>query len=235
MNLIERPQIVVRVDYAEPLLAFGLAAALRGLDGLHVVAPAIDTAPAPTGSVDVVVTDLSGGLALLAEQRHGVPGPLARARVMIVAAHDREHDVRVALESGVQGYLLIGCEIDELTLAVRTVARGSKYLSMAVAQRMADSLTREALTARETEVLRLVARGDCNKTIARRLDISVGTVKTHVKAIMCKLDADSRTHAVTIASRRGLVDPVQADVPLHLVPSVRPAATPARLDGRRYA
>ncbi|MET0350140.1 MAG: response regulator transcription factor [Rhizobacter sp.] len=230
MNLIERPQIVVHVDYAEPLVAFGLVAALQASDGLHV----IDAGTSPAMVADVVVTDLAGGLALRAGPRRG-PRGAGPTRVVVVAAHDREHDVRLALESGVQGYVLLGCEIEELTTAVRTVARGNRHLCMSVAQRIADSLTRDALTARESEVLRFVARGDCNKTIARHLAISLGTVKTHMKAILCKLDADSRTHAVTIASRRGLVDPERADLPLHLVPPSELAATPARLAGRRYA
>jgi DNA-binding NarL/FixJ family response regulator len=74
---------------------------------------------------------------------------------------------------------------------------------------MADSLTREALTAREAEVLDLLACGQCNKSIARQLDIAVGTVKAHVKAIMAKLDASSRTQAVSVAAQRGLVSLAQ--------------------------
>mgnify|MGYP003575741199 CR=1 FL=1 len=217
MNLFDLSPIRVLVHYAEPLLAIGLSAALRDVPGLQVTR----TAPHDTAALepaDVVVTDPPGGLDLLARQRRGTAGPLARARVLIVAAEGRENAVRVALEQGVQGYLLLDCAVQELEAGVRAVARGSKYLCMAVAQRMAESLTREALTARESEVLGLLAAGDCNKTIARRLDISVGTVKTHVKAIMCKLDAASRTHAVTIASRRGLVtrEPVD-ELPAHVV------------------
>lgn len=235
MTLTERPQTLVLVQYAEPLLATGLAAALRTVDGLCVIAPAVDGAPPQAQPVDVVVTDPSGGIALLARQRHGTAGPLSQARVVIVAAHDRETDVRLALENGVHGYVLLGCTLQELSTAVLAVARGSKYLCMEVAQRMADSLTREALTSREAEVLGFLALGECNKTIARRLDIAVGTVKTHVRAILCKLDAASRTHAVTIASRRGLVAPAHDDVPLHRAMPFHAATVPARMNGRQYA
>ncbi len=235
MNATERPQVLVLVDYAEPLLATGLAAALRTVDGLRVLAPSVEGTPTPTQPVDVLVTDQAGGIAWLARQRQGTAGPLAQARVLIVAAHDRETDVRMALEKGVQGYVLLGCTLQELAMAVLAVARGSKYLCMEVAQRAADSLTREALTSREAEVLGFLALGECNKAIARRLDIAVGTVKTHVRSIMCKLDAASRTHAVTIASRRGLVAPDQAEVLSHKPMPFLAGSVPARLNGRQYA
>jgi len=126
--------------------------------------------------------------------------------VLVVTPHGREHEVRLALDSGVHGYLLLGCPVDELAAGVRMLGQGRRYLGMEVSQRMADSLTREALTARETEVLRLLARGLCNKSIAARLTIGVGTVKAHVRGIMGKLDASSRTQVVSIAAQRGLVD-----------------------------
>jgi DNA-binding NarL/FixJ family response regulator len=128
------------------------------------------------------------------------------ARVLVMTTHDREHDIRRALEAGVHGYLLLGCPIQELIAGVRALARGSRYFCLAVAQRMAESLTREALTPREADVLRLLVRGQCNKSIARQLEIAVGTVKAHVKAIMGKLDASSRTEAASVAARRGLID-----------------------------
>lgn len=235
MNMIEPREILVHVACTEPLLALGLAAALRRLPGLRVVVPALESPASAPERADVFVTDHAGGLAVLAEQRRGAAGVLQAARVLIVAAQDREHDVRVALECGVQGYLLVSCDLDELSEAVRAVARGTRHLGMAVARRMADSLTREALTPRESQVLHFVARGECNKSIARRLDISVGTVKTHLKGIMCKLDAASRTHAVTIASGRGLVDPVRTEALPSPVMRFGPAAGPARLDHRHFA
>ncbi|HEY9024554.1 MAG TPA: LuxR C-terminal-related transcriptional regulator, partial [Burkholderiaceae bacterium] len=82
-----------------------------------------------------------------------------------------------------------------------------RYLGRAVAQRMADSMTRASLTQREADVLRFVVAGESNKVIARSLRIEVGTVKTHVSAILAKLDARSRTQAAAIAIARGLVEP----------------------------
>src|SRR5262249_6709332 len=110
------------------------------------------------------------------------------------------------IEAGVYGYLLAGGPLGELIDAVTAVAGGMRYMSMSVAQRMADSLTRTSLTSREAEVLRLVATGQPNKAIARELSIELGTVKSHVSAIMAKLGASSRTQAARIAAARGLVE-----------------------------
>ena len=175
--------------------------------------PAEDAGGPPL--VDVIVTDYQRGLAHLAEARcHALPRAVASARVLVVSMVDRETEVRRALESGVYGFLVLGSPINELAAGVQTVGHGGRYLSQSVVERMAESLTREALTAREAEVLRLVARGACNKSIARELEIAVGTVKAHMKAIMSKLDASSRTQAASIAARRGLVD-LAVQLPQH--------------------
>jgi len=119
--------------------------------------------------------------------------------------YNREHDVKAAMEAGVHGYLLQGCSIEEFATGVSVLAGGGRYFCLEVAQRIADSLTREPLTPRETDVLRLLALGQCNKSIARQLEITVGTVKGHLRAIFDKLQAGSRTEAVGIAARRGLI------------------------------
>ena len=128
-----------------------------------------------------------------------------QAKLLIVTDLDREHDIRLALEQEVEGYLLHGCALEELVHCVRTLAQGGRYMAQAVAQCVADSLTRQPLTTRETDVLRLLALGQCNKTIARELDISSSTVKSHVQAILRKLAAASRTEAISLADRRGLL------------------------------
>ena len=106
------------------------------------------------------------------------------------------------LQAGVRA----NCSAGELVDAIETLAAGALYVGPDVAQRMAAAMSRDALTSREGEVLRLLARGQCNKTIARELGIAVGTVKTHVKGIMAKLDASSRTEAASIAAEKGIVD-----------------------------
>ena len=128
------------------------------------------------------------------------------ARILILTANDREADIRRAIEAGIHGYILLGGPLDELIDAATAVANGLRYVSRSVAQRMADSLARTSLTLRETEVLSLAAGGESNKAIARDLAIKAGTVKSHMTAIMSKLGASSRTHAVSIAAARGLVE-----------------------------
>jgi DNA-binding NarL/FixJ family response regulator len=152
----------------------------------------------------VIVADYDTGLALareLPQDRFG-----QAARVLIVTQLDKEWEVRTAMDAGVHGYLLQSCAPDELVRAVRQLSQGMRYLSEAVTRCVADSLSRETLTGRETDVLHLLAKGCCNKSIARELGIGVGTVKTHVKGLMSKLDATARTHAVVVATQRGLID-----------------------------
>ena len=221
-------QLNVLVRHAEPLLSAGLVSALRLQRDFDVVAHEAAHQGGYGQRIDVVVTDYRQGIRLAAEGRRPIDATRASPKVLVVTQNGREHEVRLALESGVHGYLLLGCPVDELTTGVRMLAQGRRYLGMEVSQRMADSLTREALTPRETEVLRLLAGGLCNKSIASRLGISVGTVKAHVRGVMGKLEASSRTQVVRIAAQRGLVDdePMQ---PLPLPPFGRPFPVLQRL------
>ena len=200
MKAMSMDQIKVKVLHSEPLIAAGVAYSLAPEVGVDVVASDAHR----WEDADVVVTDLPTGLRL-AEEIRVRPALRSSPRLLILAAHDREAEVRRALECGVHGYLLASCGTDELVHGVRTVGTGSRYMSVAVATRVAESMCRDRLTAREFEVLRLVAKGQCNKSIARQLEISIGTVKAHVKAILAKLDATSRTHAASVAVTRGLV------------------------------
>lgn len=192
----------ILVAHPEPLFAIGVAAALRQQSEFEVLPSAGGLALPSECEADIVVTDYEGGLSLVGDAAWR---GLMRCRVLVMTPFDREHDVRAAMEAGVHGYLLLSCSLEELARAASTLARGDRYLSLEVAQKMADSLTRDALTARETDVLQLLALGHCNKSIARDLAITVGTVKGHLRAIFGKLQASSRTEAVGIAARRGLI------------------------------
>ncbi|MCX2863566.1 response regulator transcription factor [Paucibacter sp. PLA-PC-4] len=206
MNPTQTRPVVVLVMHAEPLFARGLQASLQELPGLRVLSAQPGEHYESDIRVDVVVTDYAGGMRLASAARQGnLPGALAQARILVVTDAHREHEVRQALEFGIQGYLLNDCREDELFDCVRTLAQGSRYLCPMVAQRMADSLARQPLTNREVEVLQLLSQGRCNKSIARQLEIEVTTAKAHVKAILGKLHASSRTEAASIASLRGLV------------------------------
>jgi two-component system NarL family response regulator len=202
--------ISVLVAHAEPFIAIGVVAALREQSGLDVALCADVTALADAdvgGRVpDVLVTDYDSGMALLASRRAGATtSGLAEARVMMLTHKAREQDVRMALEAGAHGYVLLDCPVEEFADGMRALKSGVRYLSPAAARRMADSLTREALTPRELDVLACLARGNCNKLIASELDLAVGTIKIHLKALMAKLTARSRTQVVTVALERGLI------------------------------
>jgi DNA-binding NarL/FixJ family response regulator len=193
----DRLQVLVMHD--APLVALGLAGALRQHPDFAVSVHGIDADPS---AADVVIADYDGGVAWALQAReHAHP----TCRVMVVTTIDREREVRAALEAGVHGYLLLGCQLQELADGIRSVARGARSLCAAVSDRLADSLIHEALTRRELDVLQRIAEGRGNKAIASDLDIAVGTVKTHVKAILGKLDACSRTEAAAVAARRGLI------------------------------
>jgi DNA-binding NarL/FixJ family response regulator len=126
-------------------------------------------------------------------------------RVIVLTHSDSEANISRALEMGVRGYLLFGCSVQDLVDALRSVHAGGVALAPQVASRIADWMQQQALTLREEAILRQMTLGLSNKLIARKLALAAGTVKTHVKSILNKLDAASRTAAVAIAQRRGIL------------------------------
>ena len=197
-------RINVLVLIAAPLLHAGVRATLHEVDHLNVLT---DAQASLVPGAQVVVTDSASGLPPAPGKcRPALPPFLPHAKVLAICPHAREHSIEMALRSGVHGFIRASCTADELVGAIQTLALGASYVCPDVAQRMAAAFSRDALTTREEQVLRLVARGQCNKTIARELGIAIGTVKTHVKGIMAKLDAASRTEAASIAAEKGLVD-----------------------------
>ena len=122
-----------------------------------------------------------------------------------MTTYDGDEDIFRSLSQGAKGYLLKDTPRQEILSAVRAVAAGRPYTSSSVAAKAVRRMAKPSLTQRELAVLELVAQGRSNKDIARRLDITEGTAKTHVKAILAKLDAMSRTEAVAVAHKRGLI------------------------------
>ena len=196
-------RITVYLCIAEPLLQAGARVALQQAAGIDVVEG--DRAALPM-AVDVIVSDDAQAQCVAAAMSGwDYRGRLKPARVLAIAAIAREHAVRRALLSGVHGFVLTSSPLQELVRAVRALSRGETYLCPQVACQLSGVGEHIVLTGREDEVLRLLAQGLCNKLIARHLEIAAGTVKTHVKAIMAKLNASSRTEAASIATARGLV------------------------------
>jgi two-component system NarL family response regulator len=186
----------VQIAHCDAIVSAGLAALLANNADVQVEQDA--------AQADVLILDHKGALEQM-RHRAAMPHQDHRARVLVVTQLDREWEVRTAMTAGVHGYLLQSCPADQLLAAVRSISRGVRYLSADLSRCVADSFTRIGLTNRETDVLQLLAQGQCNKSIARELGIGVGTVKTHVKGLFDKLGATARTHAVVLATRRGLV------------------------------
>jgi len=222
---LRRPNVLVM--HADPILSAGVVAALRQHPTLEVLVHGVDSLDPLSPPIDVVIADYGNAIRLTDAAERDSNGLPPDTRILALTPNGREVDIRRAIEAGVHGYLLVGGPLNELLDGVTMLAGGSRYMSLSVAQRMADSLTRAALTSRETEVLRLVAAGQPNKTIARQLRIELGTVKSHISAIMAKLGASSRTQAARIAAARGLVEdpvPMERDLRPSHAHSFQPAA-----------
>lgn len=127
------------------------------------------------------------------------------APIIALTSYAGDEDIHRALEAGAQGYLLKDMLRNEVIRAIRTVHRGSRIIPPAVAAKLAEYIPRQELSARELEVLRGMAGGLRNKEIAHDLGMAEGTVKTHVKNILEKLNASDRTHAVMLALQRGIL------------------------------
>jgi DNA-binding NarL/FixJ family response regulator len=127
------------------------------------------------------------------------------ARVLALTSYDGDQDIYRALDAGVRGYLLKETAHADVVAAIRTVHAGRRLMPPDVAVRLSEYFPQVSLTMRETEVLRLVSEGLGNKEIADRLGTASGTIKMHVQNILDKLGASDRTHAVTMAIRRGIL------------------------------
>lgn len=154
---------------------------------------------------DVAIVDLRLGDTTGLEVITAIREIDSRARIIVLSSYDGDTDIQRALNAGAQGYVAKGLVRDELLNAIRTVAKGGKHIPAAIAQRLVDHMGDDAITDRETQVLRLVASGKRNKEIAAELAIAEDTVKMHVRNILSKLNVTDRTEAVTVALRRGII------------------------------
>lgn len=202
---------VILVD-DHPVVRSGLRAVLDGADGVEVVGEAATgeeaIALATSARPDVVLCDLRLGTGLDGIQATAALRALDPApAVLILTTFNRDAEIVGAIEAGAAGYLLKEVGPEEIVDGIQRAASGEVVLAPDLASRVLKGMcsSRPRLTAREVEVLRLLATGETNKEIARALFVSEATVKSHLVHIFTKLGVDSRSRAVHVARESGLI------------------------------
>jgi two-component system NarL family response regulator len=204
---IGRAGVLVVDDHA--LLRTGVANIINQEPDLHVVGEAGNGIEALEAyerhRPDVTLLDLRMPLMEGVEAIRRIRDRDPRARVIVLTTYDTDEEITRALKAGAKAYVLKDIPADELVRCIRDVLAGKTYLAPSAAAKLAEGVTRVRLTPREMSALQLMADGKANKEIATALDISERTVKTHLGHLFEKLGVTSRTEAVRVASRRGLV------------------------------
>jgi DNA-binding NarL/FixJ family response regulator len=208
LNQISKMKVMVVDDH--PLMRVGITAIINARPDMTVVAQA------ETGEEsvllfqrhrpDVTLMDLRlpgnmGGVEAIAAVRSSYPN----ARFIVVTTYEGDADIHRALEAGALGYVIKGMPYQTLVEALQKVHAGRRFVPLPVARTLASRMPDSDLSSREMEVLQLLMSGKKNKDIANQLGITEATVKSHVSAILMRLNVADRTEAVVTALRRGLV------------------------------
>jgi DNA-binding NarL/FixJ family response regulator len=200
---------VLTVD-DHPLMSAGIAGVIDSQPDMQVVAQATDGAQSVelfrTHQPDVTLMDIRmphvNGLDAVTLIRQEFP----QARIVVLTSVGGDVQALRAFKAGAVGYLLKNTLRKELVDTIRAVHAGQKRIPPEVANELAEHATDDMLTPRELDVLRGAAQGKSNEEIAAALYISMHTVKNHIKSVLSKLGAADRTHAVTVALKRGFID-----------------------------
>jgi len=202
-----RLRILIADDH--PVFRDGLKAILASAGDMEVVGEAGDGRAAVRAfkdlHPDVVLMDLRMPALDGADAIAAILRTSPDARILVLTTMDGDADIQRALRAGARGYLLKDAFREEILAAIRTVGAGRKHVSTAAATRLAEHPLGHRLTEREVEVLEQIALGRSNKEIGDALSITEGTVKSHVNAVLEKLEAADRTEAAMIALKRGII------------------------------
>ena len=203
----ERIRILVVDDHH--VVRQGLVALLNIMPQIEVVGQASDGLEAidlhRTLRPDVTLMDLQlprlGGVDAILRIRAEEP----TARFIVLTTFDGDEDIFRSLQAGAKAYLLKGMTVEELTSTIQAVHSGKTRIAAPIAEKLAERMSGQALTARELAVLERIVAGRANKEIATDLDISEATVKSHINNLLGKLNVTDRTQAATVAIQRGIV------------------------------
>jgi DNA-binding NarL/FixJ family response regulator len=199
---------VLTVD-DHPLLRSGIAAVIDEEADIQVVGEATNGREAVESfrihRPDVTLMDLQMPVMNGIDAIVAIRGEFPAARFVVLTTYDGDVQALRALRAGATGYLLKSMLREELVTTIRSVYAGKRRIPPEVASEIAEHISDDSLSDREIEILKEVAQGTSNKIIASHLSLSEATVKCHMKSILSKLSANDRTHAVTIAMKRGFL------------------------------
>ncbi|MGA2593674.1 MAG: response regulator transcription factor [Bryobacteraceae bacterium] len=206
---MEQRRIRILVVDDHPLLRAGLDTSIGAESDMEIVAAASNGQEAlelfRQHQPDITLMDLKMPVTGGVEAIQAIRGQFRSAKIVVLSTYEGDEDIYRALEAGAATYLLKDTLSEDLVRVIREVFAGGRPLPAPVAQRLADRMLQPDLTARELEVLRLIAKGKRNKEIAAQLGITEETTQGHVKNVLSKLGLHDRTEAVAVAVRRGIV------------------------------
>jgi DNA-binding NarL/FixJ family response regulator len=210
MSEVRNTPIRILIVDDHPVVLAGLTSMLGTQAGLEVTGSASSGEEAlemlQSKPADLLLLDLRmpgmNGIDIL----HALKRAKINVRVIILTSFETDEDIYRAVQAGAQGYLLKDAPQSDMIDAIKAVHAGKRYFPRHIAARLAERMMRTNLTARELEVLKMLARGLTNKQIGSALDISDNTVRNHVNSIIEKLEVSDRTEAATTAIHRGIIE-----------------------------